>query len=137
MLPPTVIAFGQTWCWICKLKNSRKTRYLPKLQMALISKHFFDDFLLLFISYFSPVISRILSHIVSDVSMLHCTYWYVTNTYVIDVLWCQPIKLIQVVSTSEFHEYWLNDLNFNHWIPQVSEGPQKQEHKVGHNYFTV
>ena len=25
--------------------------------------------------------------------------------YLIDVLWCQPIKLIQVVSTSEFHEY--------------------------------
>ena len=26
--------------------------------------------------------------------------------YAIDVLWCQPIKLIQVVSTLEFHEYW-------------------------------
>ena len=26
-------------------------------------------------------------------------------SYVIDVLWCQPIKLIQVVCTSEFHEY--------------------------------
>ena len=25
--------------------------------------------------------------------------------YILDVLWCQPIKLIQVVSTSEFHEY--------------------------------
>ena len=25
--------------------------------------------------------------------------------YVLDVLWGQPIKLIQVVSTSEFHEY--------------------------------
>ena len=24
---------------------------------------------------------------------------------VLDVLWCQPIKLIQVVSTSEFQEY--------------------------------
>ena len=23
----------------------------------------------------------------------------------VHVLWCQPIKLIQVVSTSEFHEY--------------------------------
>ena len=29
--------------------------------------------------------------------------------YVVDVLWGQPIKLIQVVSTSEFHEYWWND----------------------------
>ena len=25
--------------------------------------------------------------------------------YLLDVLWCQPIKLIQVVSTSDFHEY--------------------------------
>ena len=25
--------------------------------------------------------------------------------YAVDVLWCQPIKLIQVVFTSEFHEY--------------------------------
>ena len=24
---------------------------------------------------------------------------------ILDVLWCQPIKLIHVVSTSEFHEY--------------------------------
>ena len=24
---------------------------------------------------------------------------------ILDVLWCQPIKLIRVVSTSEFHEY--------------------------------
>ena len=27
------------------------------------------------------------------------------STYLIDVLWCQPIKLIHIVSTSEFHEY--------------------------------
>ena len=25
--------------------------------------------------------------------------------YIVDVLWCQPIKLIGVVSASEFHEY--------------------------------
>jgi hypothetical protein len=25
--------------------------------------------------------------------------------WILDVLWCQPIKLIHVVSTSEFHEY--------------------------------
>ena len=40
--------------------------------------------------------------------------WYVSSTktrgyllveYILDVLWGQPIKLIQVVSTSEFHEY--------------------------------
>ena len=28
----------------------------------------------------------------------------------------QPIKLIQVVSASEFHEYWLNDIFF---VPSV------------------
>ena len=27
------------------------------------------------------------------------------ESYILDVLWGQPIKLIQVVSTSEFHEY--------------------------------
>ena len=27
------------------------------------------------------------------------------TTYLLDVLWCQQIKPIQVVSTSEFHEY--------------------------------
>ena len=27
------------------------------------------------------------------------------SKYLLDVLWCQLIKLIQVVSTSEFHEY--------------------------------
>jgi hypothetical protein len=32
--------------------------------------------------------------------------------YVLDVLWCQPIKLIQVVSTSEFHEYGWNGVDF-------------------------
>ena len=26
-------------------------------------------------------------------------------TYLLDVLWCQPIKLIHVVSTSKSHEY--------------------------------
>ena len=42
-------------------------------------------------------------------------YWILHNIgkgYSINVLWCQPIKLIQVVSTSEFHEYWWNDLDF-------------------------
>ena len=28
-----------------------------------------------------------------------------TLEYAVDILWGQPIKLIQVVSTSEFHEY--------------------------------
>ena len=38
---------------------------------------------------------------------------------VIDVLWCQPIKLIHVVSTSEFHEYWRNDVDFIFFVPSI------------------
>ena len=30
----------------------------------------------------------------------------------IDVIWCQPFKLIHVVSTSEFDEYLWNDVDF-------------------------
>jgi hypothetical protein len=33
-----------------------------------------------------------------------CSHAYIP-TCIVDVLWCQSIKLIQVVSTSEFHEY--------------------------------
>ena len=32
-------------------------------------------------------------------------YKRIPTYYILDVLWCQPIKLIQVISTSEFHEY--------------------------------
>ena len=46
----------------------------------------------------------------SGISTLISTYLVLkkicpSHTYLIDVLWGQPIKLIQVVSTSEFHEY--------------------------------
>ena len=37
-------------------------------------------------------------------AILKKTYHYETPC-ILDVLWGQPIKLIQVVSTSEFHEY--------------------------------
>ena len=37
--------------------------------------------------------------------------------YVLDVLWGQPIKLIQVVSASEFHEYWWNNFGFIFFCP--------------------
>ena len=30
---------------------------------------------------------------------------HLLHTYLVDVLWCQPIKLIQVVSTSEFYDH--------------------------------
>ena len=39
------------------------------------------------------------------------------HAYMLDVLWCQPIKLIQVVSTSEFHEYWWKDVDFIFFRP--------------------
>ena len=42
-----------------------------------------------------------------------------TRTAELDVLWCQPIKLIHVVSTSEFHEYWWNDIDFIFFIPSI------------------
>ena len=45
--------------------------------------------------------------------------------YLVDVLWCQPIKLIQNVSTAEFHEYWWNDIDLIFLSPPFSAGPQK------------
>ena len=36
---------------------------------------------------------------------------------ILDVLCRQPIKLFQVVSTSEFHEYWWNDLEIIFLVP--------------------
>ena len=55
------------------------------------------------------------------VDMLH---WFSSHpqlqlhTCLLDVLWCQPIKLIHVVSTSEFREYWWNDIDF-FFIPSI------------------
>ena len=37
--------------------------------------------------------------------------------YVIDVLWGQPIKLIQVDSTVGFHDYWWNNIVFLIFCP--------------------
>ena len=44
---------------------------------------------------------------------------FMVNSYLLDVLWGQPIKLIQVVSTSEFHEYWWIDLEFTFFVPST------------------
>ena len=61
--------------------------------------------------------------------------------YVLDVLWGQLIKLIQIFSTSEFHEYWWNDIFFcplyfvqglrslEHWLLQ------KLNMKTSHQKF--
>ena len=43
----------------------------------------------------------------------------------IDVLRSQPIKLIKVISNSEFDEYWWNDLVFTKSLPWFSAGPQE------------
>ena len=43
----------------------------------------------------------------------------IKTCYTLDVLWCQPIKLIQVVSTSELHEYWWNDVDFIFFIHSI------------------
>ena len=37
----------------------------------------------------------------------------------LNVLWCQLIKLIQFVSTSKFREYWWNDIDFIYFVPFV------------------
>ena len=39
------------------------------------------------------------------------------QSYLIDVLWGQPIKLIQVASNSELHENQWNDLLFFEIVP--------------------
>ena len=55
---------------------------------------------------------------------------------IIDVLWGQAIKLIQVASTSELHENQWKDLLSLKLFPVISLGPQKYKHKIGHKYFT-
>jgi hypothetical protein len=34
------------------------------------------------------------------------------SPYMLDVLWGQPIKLIQAISTSQFHDYWRYNVAF-------------------------
>ena len=41
---------------------------------------------------------------------LHCLAYGIDKCYILDVLRGQPIKLIQVLSTSEFHEYWWKEI---------------------------
>ena len=54
---------------------------------------------------------------------------------VVDVLWGQPIKLIQVAFNSELCENQWNDLFSLKLFPLIASGPQKCKHKIGHNYF--
>ena len=39
--------------------------------------------------------------------------------YALDILCRQQIKLFQVISTSEFYEYWWNDLDFIFFVPST------------------
>jgi hypothetical protein len=40
-----------------------------------------------------------------EIEIIHRLFLVISMYCQVDVLWCQPIKRIQVVSTSEFHEY--------------------------------
>ena len=52
----------------------------------------------------------------------------------LDILWGQPIKLIQVLSTSEFHEYWCNDIDFIYFCPlDVLQGLRSLKHWLFQN----
>ena len=43
-------------------------------------------------------------------------------TVILDVLWGQPIMLVQLVSTSEFHEYWWKELENIFLVPAAFWG---------------
>ena len=47
------------------------------------------------------------------------------SIYILDVLWGQPIKLLQVASTSELLENQRHDLFSSKSFPLISAGPQK------------
>ena len=62
-------------------------------------------------------------NLVTNAKVLRNKFGEKNQIYVLDVLWGQPIKLIQVVSTSEFHEYWWNDVDFIFLCPlQLVQG---------------
>ena len=63
--------------------------------------------------YWTALLNNLISYKGLDMYVL--TY----STYILDVLWCQPIKLIHVVSTSEFHAYWWNDIDFIFFVPSI------------------
>ena len=54
---------------------------------------------------------------------------------IVDVLWDQPIKLVQVASNSELRENQWNYLLFFEIVHSHCFGPQKYKHKIGHKYF--
>ena len=53
--------------------------------------------------------------VIKDIEQI--MYFLLFSDVSLDVFWGQPIKLIQVVSTSEFHEYCWNNIDFNVLVP--------------------
>ena len=45
--------------------------------------------------------------------------------HILVILWGQPIELIQVLSTLEFHEYWWKNIVYTFLSPSLCAGPQK------------
>ena len=87
--------FGTTCCYCLCLNNSLLNHCMRRFSQRQDATQKVTEF----IGFHENHLISILGTIVS-----------VCNT--VDVLWCQPIKLIHVVSTSEFHEYWWNDVDF-------------------------
>jgi len=67
----------------------------------------------------------------------HRTTSYSSKPSILDVLWGQPIKLVQKASTSELRENQRNDLLSFEIVSCHFCGAQKYKHKIGHNYFTI
>ena len=61
-------------------------------------------------------------------------FCYPISTYILDVLWGQPIKLIQVASCMKING---TNLFFLNLFPLIASGPQKYKHKIGHQYFSI
>ena len=57
-------------------------------------------------------------YVSSEISV-SSNHWQIICVQCKYILWCQPITQIQVVSTSVFHEYWWNDVDFIFFVPSI------------------
>ena len=81
----------------------------------------------------SPIIPNSVYKVMHRVAILftppsHRTTSYSSKPSILDVLWGQPIKQIQDVSTSEFHEYWWNDVDFIFCPLHLVQGLRSLQH---------
>ena len=92
------------------------------LEHCALRKAFSAQFKLLTLPYLSSCkISNNVAWVYKNALVLNCC--------IVDVLWCQQIELIQVVSTSEFHEYWWNDVDLIFFHPlHLVQGLRSLEH---------